>query len=169
MMAAKNGWSSYGDVDYCDHVLQYLNATPPTGQNTSVQIQKLLTIAQSYLSIKTTYVFGAGRNNFDIAAGVFDCSSWVREVFSQAGIDLGPMASTTTDTLAQQGTAVPPKADLKPGDLVFWNTYKFDGHVGIYLGNDMAIGCNTGKGVSLINMDDSYYAPILSTMRRIIN
>ena len=144
-------------------------ASDPPG-NVSYKIQNILNISESYLNKPTTYVFGAGRNNADIDANIFDCSSWVREVFAQAGINLGPLTETTTNTLAVEGTAVPSVSDLKPGDLVFWNTYKHNGHVGIYLGNGTAIACNSGKGVSLINMSSSHYAPKQSTtMRRIIN
>jgi hypothetical protein len=155
---------------------EHMNVTPSglpvcsASTTVSGNIQNVLNIAESYLNKHTTYVFGGGRTPQDIAAGIFDCSSWIREVYFQAGINLGPLTGTTTTTLALAGTAVSSKADLKPGDLVFWNTYEPNGHVGIYLGNDEAIACNTGKGVSLINMDSSYYAPILSTtMRRIIN
>ena len=87
----------------------------------------VLNIVESYLNKHTTYVFGAGRNNADIAANIFDCSSWVREVFAQAGINLGPLTGTITNTLAVEGTAVPSVSDLKPGDLVFWNTYNIMG------------------------------------------
>ena len=57
----------------------------------------------------------------------FDCSGFVMYVYAQLGILLPHQAA------AQYGYGTPvPRADLQPGDLVF-----FDGlsHVGIYIGN----------------------------------
>ena len=79
------------------------------------------------------YVFGGGRNQSGIARGRFDCSSFVHWAFKQAGVDLGPVTSTSTDTLKYLGKPVTPD-EVMPGDLVFFNTYKRDGHVGIYIG-----------------------------------
>jgi peptidoglycan DL-endopeptidase CwlO len=31
---------------------------------------------------------------------------------------------------------------MKPGDIVFFDTYKRDGHVGIYVGSDKFIGAH---------------------------
>lgn len=136
--------------------------------NPTVEQQNVLTVAKSYLNMNTTYVFGGGRTVSDIQAGRFDCSSWVRQVFSQCSINLGPMSGTTTDTLAVEGSPVGSVVMLQPGDLVFWNTYKTNGHVGIYVGGGQAIACNTGKGVSYIDMSSSYWSSKLGAMRRVI-
>lgn len=53
--------------------------------------------------------------------------------------DLGPLTSTSTETLKHLGKPVSPD-DMKPGDLVFFDTYKVDGHVGIYMGDGKFIG-----------------------------
>jgi cell wall-associated NlpC family hydrolase len=125
--------------------------------------------AQSWLSKPNSYVFGGGRSYSDIARGRFDCSSFIRHVFEVSGINVGPLTSTTTDTLAKQGTPVNSIMYLKPGDLVFWHTYKHNGHVGIYLGDGKAIGSQDKKGVGIIDMNNSYWKPKLSaTMRRVI-
>lgn len=138
--------------------------------NPTVEQQNVLTVAKSYLNIHTTYSFGGGRTLSDIQAGRFDCSSWIRQVFSQCGINLGPMTGTNTDTLAKDGAAIGSVVMLQPGDLVFWNTYKHNGHVGIYIGDGQAIACNTGEGVSLIDMNSNYWSSRLSaTMRRVID
>jgi peptidoglycan DL-endopeptidase CwlO len=78
----------------------------------------------------SAYVFGGGRNQYDIANGLFDCSSFVHWAFSQVGIKLGPLGSVSTETLKHQGKQVPVN-QIQPGDLVFFDTYKKDGHVGI--------------------------------------
>lgn len=162
------GWSSYGDINYVQHVSRYLTTGCTTSQ--PGKADQVVAIAKNYLTMHTTYVFGAGRNNADAAVGMFDCSSWVWQVYHQSGIDLGPQSSVSTDTLDLQGTAVSDPTQLQPGDLVFWNTYQPNGHVGIYIGNGQAIGCNTNKGVSIFDMKSSYWSTRQSTtMRRIIN
>jgi cell wall-associated NlpC family hydrolase len=62
----------------------------------------------------------------------FDCSGFVKEVFSESlGMDL----PRTAKGMSKVGKKVS-MDDLKPGDLVFFNTMrKAFSHVGIYLGN----------------------------------
>lgn len=104
----------------------------------------------------STYVFGGGRNQGDIKVGNFDCSSFVHWAFSQVGKDLGSLVSTSTETLKHLGQAVRPN-DIQPGDLVFFDTYKIDGHVGIYVGNGQFIGCQTTSGVAIVDMTKGYW------------
>ncbi len=105
---------------------------------------------------KTRYVFGGGRSQSDINAGRFDCSSFVRWAFEQVGMNVGPMSGVTTDTLKTQGQAINPK-DMKPGDVVFFDTYKIDGHVGIYVGNNQFLGCQGKTGVAIASMAKGTY------------
>lgn len=104
----------------------------------------------------SVYVFGGGRNQSDIARGRFDCSSFVHWAFKEVGVDLGPLTSTTTDTLKYLGQPVSPK-DMKPGDLVFFDTYKIDGHVGIYVGDGKFIGAQSSTGVAIADMSPGTY------------
>ncbi len=66
-------------------------------------------------------------------------------------MNVGPMSGVTTDTLKTQGQAINPK-DMKPGDVVFFNTYKIDGHVEIYVGNNQFLGCQGKTGVAIASM-----------------
>lgn len=110
---------------------------------------------------------GGGRSQKDIKNGIFDCSSFVHYAFKQAGVNLGNQASATTATLAKVGKAVS-KSDMKPGDLVFFNTNKKNGHVGIYLGDGKFLGAQTSTGVGIANMNDSYWKGKMSnTIRRV--
>lgn len=102
----------------------------------------------------STYVFGGGRNPYDVAHGLFDCSSFVYWAFKEAGKDLGPVG--TTDTLKRMGKTINPK-NIQPGDLVFFNTYKIDGHVGIYAGNGKFIGSQSSTGVAFADMTTGYW------------
>ena len=102
---------------------------------------------------KTKYVWGGGRTASDIAKGNFDCSGFVNYAFKQAGIDLG---SGNTDTIAKKGVAVN-ASQMQPGDIVFFDTYKKNGHVGIYVGNGKFIGAQSKTGVAIADMSSGYF------------
>ncbi|MCF8178753.1 MAG: C40 family peptidase [Sulfuritalea sp.] len=88
--------------------------------------------------IETGYQFG-GKNP---EAGL-DCSGLVTYVFNTAA-DI-PLTGSAAD-LAQQGTVVPTE-QLRPGDLVFFNTLnRPHSHVGIYIGNDRFIHAPKARG-----------------------
>jgi cell wall-associated NlpC family hydrolase len=107
------------------------------------------------------YVFGGGRNQRDIGVGRFDCSSFIHWAFDQVGVELGPLHSVTTDTLKHMGQSVPPN-EMKPGDLVFFDTYKIDGHVGIYAGDGLFIGAQSSTGVVFVDMTSGYWAKVFN-------
>ena len=89
---------------------------------------------------------------------MFDCSSFVYWAYEQAGVNLGKRANVSTETLKKEGTAV--KGGLKgaqPGDLIFFDTYKKNGHVMIYLGDGKAIGAQSSTGVAVVDINKSDY------------
>lgn len=118
------------------------------------------------------YVWGGGRTPAAIAAGNFDCSSFVRWVYAENGINLGPMASTSTETLNKIGKAISIK-DIKIGDVIFFNTYKKDGHIVVYIGDGKFIGANgdnTSGGISVENLNSPYWKSVfVGHVRRYIN
>ena len=138
-----------------------------SGSGLSKTLSAAIDFGQSLIG-KTKYVFGGGRNAKDIAKGVYDCSSFIHQAFKQAGKDLGPLTSVTTDTLKKKGTAVDSK-NMKAGDLIFFDTYKKDGHVGIYLGDGKFIGAQTSTGVAVVDLNkDKYWSSKLNgNVRRI--
>lgn len=141
----------------------------PSTVAASGDARKVIEVAQSWLKKSNKYVFGGGRTTSDIKAGRFDCSSFVRYCFEQAGYNIGSIAGTTTNTLIKKGKSV--KTDnLKAGDLVFFDTYKTYGHVTIYLGSGKCIGTQGSTGVAVIDMvNNSYWkARVSSQHRRII-
>jgi peptidoglycan DL-endopeptidase CwlO len=132
----------------------------PVAPNTSLEtlpiiddeyIAAIITAGYKYIG-NSVYVFGGGRNEYDIANGRFDCSGFVHWAFAQAGIEIG----ASTDVLAQSGRQVPVEA-IQPGDLVFFDTYKTDGHVGIYIGEGKFIGSQSDSGVSIADMTTGYW------------
>ncbi|PGT80576.1 hypothetical protein COD11_20920 [Bacillus sp. AFS040349] len=117
----------------------------------------------------SVYVFGGGRNQSDIARGRFDCSSFVHWAFNQVGVNLGPLTGTSTETLKHKGTAVS-VSEMKPGDIVFFDTYKIDGHVGIYVGDGKFIGAQSSTGVAIADMTTGYWKKTFNgRVKRIIN
>jgi len=118
----------------------------------SEKIAVVTTVGNRYIG-NSVYVFGGGRSAYDIANGRFDCSGFVHWAFSQAGISIG----SSTDSLKNSGRRVS-TSEMRPGDLVFFNTYKTDGHVGIYLGGGKFIGSQSSTGVAVANMSSGYWA-----------
>ncbi|MDE5055371.1 NlpC/P60 family protein [Niallia taxi] len=104
----------------------------------------------------SVYVFGGGRNQSDVKNGRFDCSSFVYWAYNQLGVKLGEQTSVSTETLKNMGTAIEEK-DMEPGDLVFFDTYKKDGHVGIYIGDGKFIGAQSSNGVAIEDMTSGYW------------
>ena len=112
----------------------------------------------AYKFLGKPYVYGAAGPNS------FDCSGLTQYVFSKMGVDL----SRTTYTQVGEGTKVN-RSDLKPGDLVFFNTQGSISHVGIYVGNGEFIHApRTGKPVMVSSLSDGYYSQKYATARRIV-
>ncbi len=114
-------------------------------------ISTVTTAGSKYIG-NSVYVFGGGRNANDIARGRFDCSGFVHWAFAQADIEIG----SHTDSIKKGGRQVSPQ-EMQPGDLVFFDTYKRDGHVGIYLGDGKFIGSQSSTGVAIADMTKGYW------------
>ena len=81
---------------------------------------------------------------------VFDCSGLTQFAYAAAGISL-PHSSRIQSTM---GVPVA-RADLQPGDLVFF--YSPVGHVGIYIGNGQMVHAPTsGDVVRIANVDQMW-------------
>ncbi|HEY3328129.1 MAG TPA: C40 family peptidase [Novimethylophilus sp.] len=108
----------------------------------------------------TPYKFGG--NTPDTG---FDCSGFVRFVFSQAANLTLPHGARA---ISQLGKSIPVD-QLQPGDLVFFNTLKHAfSHVGIYLGDGRFIHApSSGGGVHIVSMNDAYWAKRFNGARRL--
>ncbi|WP_306471712.1 bifunctional lytic transglycosylase/C40 family peptidase [Priestia megaterium] len=132
----------------------------------SAAIEKAIQIGSSIVG-KSPYVWGGGRNQSDIAARKFDCSSYVRWAYSSAGVDLGPVGATTTDTLIKRGKVVK-ASEMKRGDVIFFDTYKINGHVAIYLGDGKFLNDSSSQGVSIGDLNNTYWkAKFNGNVRRV--
>ncbi|MGI4937259.1 MAG: C40 family peptidase [Janthinobacterium lividum] len=94
-----------------------------------------------------------------------DCSGLVRYVFKETW---GKILPRTSAEISHAGAKVN-KEELRPGDLVFFNTLrKTFSHVGIYLGDNKFIHSQAaGKEVRIESMDLSYWKKRFNGARRI--
>ncbi len=96
----------------------------------------------------------------------FDCSGLVRFVFQQVtGLSLPHSAVAQS----KEGQEVAME-DLRPGDLVFFNTRKFAfSHVGIYLGDNKFVHApRKGKPVQVVEFDNPYWQKAYNGARRMM-
>lgn len=95
-----------------------------------------------------------------------DCSGLVRYVFQEV---TGVTLPRTSKELARMGDKVAPN-DLKPGDLVFFNTRRFPfSHVGIFLGDGRFIHApSRGHEVEIVTLDGPYWKRRFDGARRLV-
>ena len=96
-----------------------------------------------------------------------DCSGLIRYVFQQAtGISLPRSAREQ----AGVGDAIA-RDDLQPGDLVFFNTRRFQfSHVGLYIGDNRFIHApSSGGSVEVSSLDNRYWQKAFNGARRIVS
>jgi cell wall-associated NlpC family hydrolase len=94
-----------------------------------------------------------------------DCSGFVRYVFQDT---LGLALPRRAEEMSRVGEKVR-VADLKPGDLVFFNTMRRTfSHVGIYIGDNKFVHSpSTGSTIRVDDMDDAYWEKRFTGARRV--
>jgi len=107
------------------------------------------------------YVWGATGNN------AFDCSGLTTYVYRKNGIRLPRRAIAQSKV----GKRIP-RSQLKPGDLVFFDTSKhhrgYVNHVGIYIGNGKFIHASSAKKkVVITSLNKPFYAKRFKVARRL--
>jgi len=123
--------------------------------------QQVVEYGKKFLGTRYTY----GGNT---PAQGFDCSGFVKYVFTNFNINLNRVAADQ----AKQGTFVS-KDSLLPGDLVFFDTnggHNYINHVGIYIGGGNFIHCSSGtnRGVVISELMTGFYATSYMTARRVL-
>lgn len=146
---------------------------PPSGGGSKVtgDAKKVIDIATSWLKKDNVYDLGAGRTKASIQAGRFDCSSWCRYVFAEAGIDImnnGFALTGNTDVImGNKKLKTISTSELKAGDLIFLDTVKVYGHVGICLGDGLFIGTQTSTGIAVVDYTTNpYWKPRMSNQHK---
>jgi len=107
------------------------------------------------------YAWGAAGNN------AFDCSGLTTYVYRKNGIRLPRRAIAQSKV----GKRIP-RSQLKPGDLVFFDTSKhhrgYVNHVGIYIGNGKFIHASSAKKkVVITSLNKPFYAKRFKVARRL--
>ena len=177
IFACYNGGPSYGmkvDLDnaqfnYPNKVFQYAMEFRNAGLNQSSNqiIETVIEAGMKWVG-KSPYVWGGGRTEADVIAGRFDCSSFVHYCYASAGIQLGDRASVVTFSLVNMGQKVD-ASEMRRGDLIFFDTYTVDGHIGIYLGDNKFIHDGTSTGVTVSELSGYYKDKFNGKVRRIVN
>ncbi len=93
-----------------------------------------------------------------------DCSGFMQYIFKRSmGITL-PRTSAEMATVGQQVD----RANLKPGDMVFFGSGGRVSHVGMYIGNDRFIHApRTGRDIEITSMNGNYWKSRYITARRV--
>ncbi len=98
----------------------------------------------AYAQLGKPYQYGAEGPN------AYDCSGLTMKAWAAAGVNI-----TRTTNSQYAATKRVDKANLQPGDLVFFNNL---GHVGLYVGNGQMIHApRTGKNVEVVSITSGYY------------
>ncbi|SET04417.1 C40 family peptidase [Geodermatophilus poikilotrophus] len=119
------------------HAGQPVAAAPAAAASGAAQTAVDTALAQ----VGDAYVWGAG------GPDAFDCSGLTQYAYAAAGTSL-PHSSRMQATM---GTAVS-RADLQPGDLVFY--YSPVSHVSMYIGNGQMVHASTsGQPVKVVSVD----------------
>lgn len=177
IFACYNGGPSYGmkvDLDnaqfnYPNKIFQYAMEFRNAGLNQSSNqiIETVIEAGMKWVG-KSPYVWGGGRTEAEVIAGRFDCSSFVHYCYASAGIQLGDRASVVTFSLVNMGQKVD-ASEIRRGDLIFFDTYTVDGHIGIYLGDNKFLHYGTSTGVTISELSGYYKDKFNGKVRRIVN
>lgn len=94
----------------------------------------------------------------------FDCSGFVDHVFREG---LGLILPHNASAMSKSGEKIK-KAELQPGDLVFFNTMRHAfSHVGIYLGDNQFVHApHSGAEVRIEDMSGAYWVKRFNGARR---
>jgi cell wall-associated NlpC family hydrolase len=127
---------------------------------TAPKATKIIQTAKNKLGKR--YVWGATGSN------AFDCSGLTTYVCKLNGIKLPRRAIAQSKV----GKYVSRK-DLKPGDLIFFDTSKhrrgYVNHVGIYIGNNKFIHASSAKHkVTITSLNTPFYSQRFKVARRVI-
>ncbi|WP_349497361.1 C40 family peptidase [Kinneretia aquatilis] len=119
----------------------------------------LVLSAMNFLGVRYT------RGGKSVESG-FDCSGFTRHIFE---LSVGMVLPHRADEQARLASLLPiNKTELKPGDLVFFNTMRRTfSHVGIYVGEGKFIHSpRVGGAVRVEDMREAYWAKRFTGARR---
>ncbi|MFM6985610.1 MAG: C40 family peptidase [Hydrogenophaga sp.] len=130
-------------------------------EEVSDRASQLVVNAMGFLGVP--YKFGGD----DSEAGGLDCSGFVRAVYEQSFGQVLPRRASEQAA----STQTIDRKELKPGDLVFFNTMKRAfSHVGIYVGDGQFIHApRAGSNIRVEDMRKAYWQQRFNGARRVVS
>ncbi|MBD1549936.1 C40 family peptidase [Pseudomonas typographi] len=124
--------------------------------------QSSIVVARAVNALGTPYRWGGTSPSKG-----FDCSGLVKYAFND--VNSVNLPRTSRDMAAGHGVKVE-RSDLKPGDLLFFNTRgRQVNHVAIYLGDDRFIHApSRGKAVTIDTLDKPYWNERYVVAKRVL-
>lgn len=153
--AIRQGWSSYGDVNYIPNVMRYVNANDEGNNEGSANapanfegdLAELQNMWEQYEGMP--YTFGGQDPSTS-----FDCSGLWWYLFREMGINIPRTAQEQYNYATEVS-----ESELQPGDFVFFHsTYDTPNHIthiGIYVGDGMMF--HAGDPLQYVNIENSPY------------
>jgi len=120
------------------------NTNTTTSENNTSKVDALIKEAKKYIGVP--YVWGGSTPNG------FDCSGYLNYVYNKIGTSI----PRTVATIWNATTIV---SSPKAGDIVFFETTSGPSHAGIYIGDNKFIHAGTSTGVTITDMNNSYWKP----------
>lgn len=129
-------------------------------ENVSTTASHLVTNAMGFLGVPYKY------GGTSVESGGFDCSGFVRAVYEKS---IGQVLPRRASEQAANTETID-RNDLKPGDLVFFNTMRRTfSHVGIYVGDGKFIHApRKGSHVRIEDMRNRYWQARFNGARRVV-
>jgi len=121
----------------------------------SSKASSIISLGKRYMGVR--YKFGAKVGN----TSSFDCSSFTKYLYGKYGIKL-PRESKAQSKVGRYVS----KANLKPGDLVFF--YSPIHHVGIYIGGGKVMHTYGKPGVTISSINSGWWKTHYTTARRVL-
>ncbi len=143
-----------------DIIIKLNNNGGPSSTSKAENDQQSGDVIMSAMSLLgVPYVFGG-----NTPKGL-DCSGFIKFIFEKS---MKVSLPRTSAAMGQTGQSIA-RDDIKPGDLVFFNTRGFaNSHVGLYIGSNKFLHSpRTGKTVEVANMTNAYWSKRYNGARRI--
>jgi cell wall-associated NlpC family hydrolase len=167
-LKVKDKHGNYGYVSSSEKYIE-LSGTTETQAPTAKQLTAVINAAKQYLG--TPYEYGSNRSS----TKTFDCSDLVRRAFIEGiGVTLPTNSRSQAEYVKEVGKTSNRWENLKPGDLMFFMSYKgtsksaYSGinktaqritHVSLYLGNGKMLHTysNSSGGVRIDTIDNRHW------------
>ena len=152
-----------GAADPVSRFLQEQGLVPPADSTMLDKVRDkasgLVLSAMNFLGVRYKYGGSSMENGFD-------CSGFTRHIFEMS---IGLVLPRRAEEQARSSSlASVRKEELKPGDLVFFNTMRATfSHVGIYVGDGKFVHApRTGAAIRVDDMREAYWAKRFTGARR---